>query len=610
MGEKPGKLGKYHILEELGKGGFATVYRALDTTLEREVALKVLDPLLMRDEAWVERFRREARAVARLNHPHIVTIHEIDEADGRLFIAMELVAGPTLKDLIAERGRLSWDETLDILAQVADALDYAHGEGILHRDLKPGNILLDPRRGAVLTDFGFARLVGESSMSTSVSRGVVGTPQYIAPEIWDGQEATSQTDLYALACIAYEMLTGEVLFGGKTPIQVMRAHDRGPQFPARWPQGIPTGVADVLHRALGHEVRTRHGNAKALLDALRLSTTPRANAQLAGDALQSSTNSEYEPRSLSDPTDWVLSVAFSPDGKVLAAGSYSSKIWLWQAPDWVLSSKLEAATGAASGIAFSPDGEMLASGLLSDGTVKGTGVWLWRVSDGALIHRLRIGLPGTAQAALSLTYSQDGELLACSTAGAWVWLWRVADRSVLQRFRTGMWLLRSDMATVRANMALSPDGAMIATGSSDRKVKLHRVSDGMRQRTLQGHTKLVQTVAFSQNGETLASGSEDHTVRLWRASDGHLLRVLDHEDAVLGLAFSPTEPILATGTKGHLVRLWRVSDGVLLRVLEGHSDRVTSVAFSPDGDLLASGSWDRTVRIWTVSADSGGSGDD
>ena len=264
MTQDLGQLGKYRILAEIGKGGFATVYRALDTTLDREVALKVLDPLLMRDATWVSRFHREARAVARLKHPHIVTIYEIGEVEGRLFIAMELVEGPSLAGRIAESGRLSWDETLAILEQVADALDYAHGQGVLHRDLKPGNILLDPQRGAILTDFGFARLVGESSMSVSVSGGVVGTPAYIAPEVWDGEEPTRQTDLYALGCIVYEMLTGEVLFSGKTPSVVMRKHlMEGPQLPdaAQWPKGVPAGVADVVPRALLRHPRERFASA-------------------------------------------------------------------------------------------------------------------------------------------------------------------------------------------------------------------------------------------------------------------------------------------------------------------------------------------------------------
>ena len=265
-------LGKYHILEELGRGGFATVYRALDTTLEREIALKVLDPLLMRDETWVERFHREAKAVARLKHSRIVTIHEIGEAGGRLFIAMELVEGPALNGLIAERGRLSWDETLDILAQVADALDYAHGEGIIHRDLKPGNILLDPRKGAVLTDFGFAKLVGESSMSVSLSGGVVGTPQYIAPEVWENRQPTVAVDMYALGCILYELVTGEQLFKGDSAPAIMRAHFKPLQLPERWPEGVPDGIDGVLRMALAQETADRHASAGRLVKALKALT--------------------------------------------------------------------------------------------------------------------------------------------------------------------------------------------------------------------------------------------------------------------------------------------------------------------------------------------------
>ena len=262
-------LGKYRIQAEIGKGGFATVYRALDTTLDREVALKVLDPLLARDPAWAARFQREAKTIARLKHPHIVTIYEVVEAEGRLCIAMELVVGKSLAQWITERGRLPWDESVKLLEQMAEALDYAHSQGVLHRDLKPTNILLDPRAGAVLTDFGFARLVGESSMSVSVSGGIHGTPAYIAPEIWDDQEPTRASDLYSFGCMAYEMLTGEVLFAGKTPMAVLRKHADGPIFPDPWPEGVAPETADVLRRALAREPGDRYPSASAFVTALK-----------------------------------------------------------------------------------------------------------------------------------------------------------------------------------------------------------------------------------------------------------------------------------------------------------------------------------------------------
>jgi serine/threonine protein kinase len=261
-------LGKYEILEEIGSGGFATVYRAVDTTLDREVALKVLDPLLMRDEAFVERFQREARAAASLEHPNIVPIYEVGEGDGRLFIAMRLVRGPSLAERLEEMSRIPWDATLEILRPVCDALAYAHEEGVVHRDIKPHNILLDGRSGPMLSDFGFARLVGTSSLTQSLSGGIVGTPAYIAPEIWEGVDATPATDVYALACVTYEMLTGDTLFGGKTPMAVMRAHDRGAELPEKWPIDVPQDVRRIMKRALDRQPDERFSDVPGFLKAM------------------------------------------------------------------------------------------------------------------------------------------------------------------------------------------------------------------------------------------------------------------------------------------------------------------------------------------------------
>jgi len=261
-------LGHYTIRAELGRGGFATVYHALDTSLEREVALKILHPQLLADRSFAERFRKEARALAALRHPHIVTVYEVGEAEGRLYIAMELAKGSSLAQAIAERGRILWNEAVALLKPVCEALDYAHAQGIVHRDLKPANILLDKERGALLTDFGFARLMGESSMSISLSGGVMGTPAYIAPEVWESEAAKPAADVYALGCIVFEMLTGQVLFAGKTPMQAMRAHDKGPQLPSAWPEGVPAGVEAVLGQALAHQPDARYPSASALWQAL------------------------------------------------------------------------------------------------------------------------------------------------------------------------------------------------------------------------------------------------------------------------------------------------------------------------------------------------------
>ncbi|MCG3212399.1 MAG: Serine/threonine-protein kinase PknK [Anaerolineae bacterium] len=262
------RLGRYDILEKIGQGGFAEVYRAYDRQLDRHVALKELRPVLLTDPDSVKRFHQEARNIARLDHPNVVTIFDVYEAGQRRFIVMQLIDGLSLEELIAAQGRRSWPETVETITAVAVGLDYAHTRNILHRDLKPANILLDSNHGPMLSDFGLAKLIGEADTSVTASGGVVGTPHYIAPEVWEGQGTSRQSDIYALGCILYEMLTGEKLFAGQTPPAVMMAHFRALTLPKTWPQGVPPGVTDVLATALAAQPANRYATAGELAQAL------------------------------------------------------------------------------------------------------------------------------------------------------------------------------------------------------------------------------------------------------------------------------------------------------------------------------------------------------
>ncbi len=292
------RFSKYEIEAEVGAGAFGTVYRARDTTLGRLVALKLLDPLLMRDKRWVERFHREAQAMARLDHPNIVTVYEIEEYDGRLYIAMQYVDGPNLGERLKEGGPLPWDEALQVTREVAAGLDHAHAEGVLHRDLKPENIILGPK-GAVLTDFGIAQLVGESRAGSTLSGGVVGTPNYIAPEIWNGEPSTAAADIYALACIISEMLTGKRLYDGPSTPAVMHAHFQPPTLPEAWPEGVPDRLNEVLARALAQEWESRHSSAGEAAEILsQLGTAAQLEIPGVKAALQEEPTDEQPPASV------------------------------------------------------------------------------------------------------------------------------------------------------------------------------------------------------------------------------------------------------------------------------------------------------------------------
>ena len=252
------KLGKYEILEELGRGGFGVVYKARDTVLDRIVAVKVLHPNLVNDLSFVSRFRNEAQLAAQLDHSNIVSVYDFGEYQGLYYIAMAYMPGGSLKDLLQKKGSLPEEEALTILRKVSDGLSYAHKKGIIHRDLKPGNILFDEEGQARISDLGFAKaLHTDSSVSLSMSGGLVGTPAYMAPEVWRGEPATLQTDIYSLGCILYEMLTGEVLFEGKTPAEVMTKHlIDGPIFNAQ----LSGSVRQLIAKALATAPANRHGS--------------------------------------------------------------------------------------------------------------------------------------------------------------------------------------------------------------------------------------------------------------------------------------------------------------------------------------------------------------
>ncbi len=272
-----GRIGKYEILEEIGRGGFASVYMARDTEMGRVVALKVIAGTLAREAAFCQRFLYEAEIAADLTHPNIVPVHDYGDADGVLYLAMALIGeGRTLQDLLAEKAPLSLESALSILTPLAKALDYLHGRkpSLVHRDVKPANVLLGGDADApwvVLTDFGLVRSM-EASVELSRSGTILGSPAYMAPEQVDAEQwgqVSPLTDVYALGVIAYEMLTGHVPFEGKIP-EVLHAHAfKEPPSPLRFVPAMGERLARVLLRALAKPPAERYASAEAFVTALR-----------------------------------------------------------------------------------------------------------------------------------------------------------------------------------------------------------------------------------------------------------------------------------------------------------------------------------------------------
>jgi serine/threonine-protein kinase len=265
----PGEeFGRYRIEGEIGRGGQAVVYRATQLDLDRPVALKVFEEGYLTRGGALERFRREAIAAGRLEHPRIVPVYDAGEIDGRAFMSMRLIPGDSLAERIARTGALPGPEALGVLSDIADALDFAHAHGTIHRDVKPANILLDPAGASYLSDFGLVRL---DNMPGLTRRGDwLGTAEYVSPEQVEGEPATAGSDLYSLAAVAFETLTGRAPFVRREPSAVLLAQVRDPVPDASAiAPALPIAVDAALARGLSKDPAARPTSARALVDDLR-----------------------------------------------------------------------------------------------------------------------------------------------------------------------------------------------------------------------------------------------------------------------------------------------------------------------------------------------------
>ncbi len=304
-------IGGYEVLGLIGRGGMASVYRARQLSIGRIVALKVLPGYFMHEETFLKRFQREAQAIARLQHPRILPVYDYGEDKDVPYIAMAYIEGGSLAEMIQQEGGLPLDEASRLLVQIAEGLDFAHEQGVIHRDFKPSNVLLDGRRNAYLADFGIAKVSQETAQLTG--SGIVGTPTYMAPEMFKNEPISRSIDLYALGVTLYQMLSGTVPFGGTTPVQLMYAHLNQP-VPniAALKQDLPLDIQIVLNTAMAKNPEDRYPNATVLAKAFQ--------AALSGEAGESGDIHSTVPMSASaGPADKDTTVSMVEPELALSA---------------------------------------------------------------------------------------------------------------------------------------------------------------------------------------------------------------------------------------------------------------------------------------------------
>ncbi|MBE0429266.1 MAG: Stk1 family PASTA domain-containing Ser/Thr kinase [Thermoleophilia bacterium] len=313
---------RYEIIRRLGSGGMADVFLARDSHLGRDVAIKILYKRYANDEEFVARFRQEAQSAAGLNHPHIVSIFDRGEAGESYYIAMEYLEGQSLKEVIASKGRLAPPEAIDIAVQILQALQFAHEHQVIHRDIKPHNIVINSRGRVKVTDFGIARAGSSSRMTETGS--IIGTAQYLSPEQAKGKAVEQGSDLYSVGVVLYEMLTGKVPFDGENPVAIALMHlSDEPAPPQALAPEVPDNLNAVVMRALAKDPRDRYRNAEEFMADLERCRRD-LPVTIPAPVSDAEKTSVIPPAAVGPGTETTV-ISSPPDGR----GSPRRKKWLW-----------------------------------------------------------------------------------------------------------------------------------------------------------------------------------------------------------------------------------------------------------------------------------------
>lgn len=619
-------LGAYKIIDEIGHGGMANVYRATQPSIGREVAIKVLPPHFLQDRTFVKRFTREVQVIAKLQHPHILPVYDFGEQDGLPYIVMAYMPGGTLSDRIREEGALPLAEVARLVDQIASGLDHAHQKGIVHRDFKPSNVLLDENGNVYLADFGIAKVAEATTQITG--SGIVGTPAYMAPEVTRTDKVTPLIDVYALGVSLFEMLAGQHPYPSETPVGLLLAHATEPIPDVRhYSADLPEGVQAVIDRAMAKEPADRYQSAGALaadlravlgsdspltepvprpagsghVSTIRMAPTgpmtaglPRRNiamvvgaiavvavlaglvalgvpsmlAQtLAGQPATATSVSAMLPTAAASPT---LNASPTPDTSPTPDAS----------PTPLSDRILAGHSDAVSSLALSPDGKLLASGSLDKM------VTLWDLQTDQPVRTWE-----TPDQVYSMAFFPDGERLLVGGQNGTLsaWLTETGKSAFEARAFVPSWQL---------DVTISPDQTIYAIASRDINVTIYDAAKDEWLRAAE-HPAPVWSVAYSPDGSTLAAGREDGSITIRDSQTDEVLRTLEgHTDAAAFLAFSPDGTLLASASRDMTVILWDPQTGEKLSILSQHTGSVSSLAWSPDGKILASASNDGMIILW------------
>lgn len=613
-----------------------SVYRARRLLIGDDVAVKVLHREYVDDEKAVERFRREAQAAAMLRHPTIVAIYDFSEGSEHepAYIVMEFVEGRPLRKIIELEGALELTRAVRLLREVCKGVGLAHRLNVVHRDIKPDNIMVlppdvdDGRERVKVVDFGIAKLRDMAAGKTLTQTGrAVGTVYYMSPEQCCAEPLDARSDVYSLGAVLYEMLSGSPPFTAETATAIVAKHLSQPPPPLPDSLNVPPAIETVINRALAKEAAKRQSDASGFRDEL--------GAAMGEEEVRTTSELQFKETIGAPAADNFESAASkSPVARAEGAGPATGKTgtsprWLvfgfvgllilaaavvlarraWvrrqttpttasaeNAGPWQLKRTLNTDSKVYA-LAFSPGDRLLAtasSEFLREDREFISEIKIWNAVDGQLLQ----GITEHSEGTLSVAFSPDGGALASATGSG-------SARNKLGKVklwdpRTGAlkWAVsgHSDFATA---VCFSPDGKTIASGSRDHTVKLWDAQTGSLLKTLTEPDE-VNAIAFSASGKIMAIAGK-RGVELWDLETGELQQSLSGTTfSASAIAFSGDDQLVAGGDLSGKVSLWNAQTGGVKQTFNDHTDVVSTLAFSPDGKLLASGSYDGTVIVWNL----------